>query len=106
MPTWSSFGAICPKCALPHSVIRTSLQHFAVTSNLLHWMVWLLSTTIYIGVSRSALVHPLTLHRALWLPLLLAISCPRTFSLPLWNWRISSEEVVITRDKRRFLNCL
>ena len=39
-----------PKRALPHLVIRTSFHHFAVTSNLLHWTVWLLSTTIYIGV--------------------------------------------------------
>jgi len=70
-----------PKRALPHLVIRTSFHHFAVTSNLLHWTVWLLSTIIYIGVSRSALLHPLTVYQAFWLLLLLAISCPRTFSL-------------------------
>ncbi len=71
-----------PKCALPHSVIRTSLHHFAVTSNLLHWTVWLLSTAIYIVVSRSALLCLIIVYRALWLLLLLAISCLYTFSLP------------------------
>jgi hypothetical protein len=45
-----------PKCILPHSVIRTSLYYFAVTSNLLYWTVWLLFTTIYVGVSKSALL--------------------------------------------------
>lgn len=34
-----------PKCSLPHVVIRTTLHHTNVTSNLLRQTVWLLSTT-------------------------------------------------------------
>ena len=76
-----------PKCALPNPVVCTSLHHGIATSNLLHWTVWLLSTTIYIGVLRSALLHPLIVYQAFWLPLLLAISCSRTFSLlPIFHF--------------------
>jgi hypothetical protein len=80
MPAWSSIGASCRGALYRIWQAQTSLHHLAVTSNLLHWTVWLLSTTIYIGVSRSALLHPLIVCQALRLPLLLAILCPRTFS--------------------------
>ena len=49
MPAWSSFGAVAEVriAAFGNSHFTSSLP---VTSNLLHWTVWLLSTTIYIGV--------------------------------------------------------
>jgi len=48
MPAWSSFGAVVEVriAAFGNSHFTSSLP---VTSNLLHWTVWLLSTTIYIG---------------------------------------------------------
>jgi hypothetical protein len=59
-------------------------------SNLLTQTVWLLSTTIYIGVSNVNFPHLIIVCQALWLPLLLVISYPYTLGLPSMLYFVSA----------------